>query len=569
MTVPEEAPFDILIVGGGTAGCVLAARLSELPLLRVLLVEAGPDSPPGHEPADLRDPYPLALGNPAYSWPRVAAEPTASLGAPSPAPRPFLQGYGIGGSSNIQGMIAFRGQPADYDAWHDGGARGWGWQSVLPYFRKLERDLDFTGPLHGADGPIPVRRIRPTEWAPLARAVAAALQRQGFPLIEDYNADFSDGVSPLPMANLPGQRVSASMAYLSNPVRRRANLTVRAGVLAERLVIQDGRVRGVRLRTASGSQVIMARDTIVSCGALFSPALLMRSGIGPAEKLRALGLDVIRDLPGVGRNLQNHPKIELAFHLPLRSVQPRGQRGFGQNCLRYSSKHEDCDAHDLGVVIINRAAWHPLGRRVGALGIALYKPYSTGRIELASTDPATPPRVHFNALSDPRDLRRLTAGLRLACELLGDPEVAAARNEVFIPDGRMVMRLSRKRLQAFVEAAGIAAALDVPPLRRALLRRSTLAVQELARDEAALRAIVARRAGVSHHACGTCRMGRVGDPDAVVDNACRVRGVKAMRVVDAAIFPTIVRGNTHLPVLMVAEKMADQIKSELQGGART
>jgi 5-(hydroxymethyl)furfural/furfural oxidase len=177
--------------------------------------------------------------------------------------------------------------------------------------------------------------------------------------------------------------------------------------------------------------------------------------------------------------------------------------------------------------------------------------------------------VHFNALSDPRDLKRLTAGLRLACELLADPEVAAARNEVFFPDGRMVMRLSRKRPRAFVEAAGIAAALDVPPLRRALLRRSALAVQELACDEAALRAIVARRAGVSHHACGTCRMGRLGDRDAVVDNACHVRGVQALRVVDAAIFPTIVSGNTHLPVLMVAEKMADQIKSELRGGVRT
>src|SRR5579871_2356380 len=522
MNGPDDAHFDIVIVGGGTAGCVLAARLSELPQLRILLIEAGPDTPPGGEPRDLRDPYPLALGNPGYSWPRVMAEVTASPGAAASAPRPFLQGYGIGGSSNIQGMIAFRGQPADYDAWHDRGAVGWEWRSVLPYFRKLESDLDFTGPLHGADGPIPVRRIRPIEWAPLAHAAAQALRRKGFPLIEDCNADFTDGVSPLPMANRPAQRVSASMAYLSKPVRRRLNLTVRPRVLAERLVIEEGRVRGVRLRTASGPEVVLARNTIVSCGALFSPALLMRSGIGPAVQLRAHGLDVVRDLKGVGSNLQNHPKIELAFHLPLRSVQPRGQRGFGQNCLRYSSNLEDCDAHDLGIVIINRAAWHPLGRRLGALGIALYKPYSTGRVELASTDPATPPRVHFNALSDPRDLKRLTAGLRLACELLADPEVAAARNEVFIPEARAVTHLARKRFRAYVEGAGIAAALDVPPLRRALLRRTTLPVEELVHDEAALRAIVEKRAGVSHHACGTCRMGGAGDPEAVVDNAWRV-----------------------------------------------
>ena len=562
----SDAPvqYDILIVGGGTAGCVVASRLSERANLKVLLIEAGPDRPPGLEHPDIIDPYPLALGNPGFSWPglRVALGERTGNGTASRGARPFLQGYGVGGSSNIQGMIAFRGQPADYDAWEAAGAKGWGWNGVLPYFRKLESDRDFAGDAHGREGPIPVRRIAASDWAPFAKAIGTAIERRGYPRIEDYNADFRDGSSALPMSNLPQQRVSASMGYLSASVRCRPNLRILANAMATRVLISAGRARSVEIRTPKGLEVISAAQIILCCGALYTPALLLRSGIGPPHPLQALGIGITHPLPAVGRHLQNHPKVELAVHLPRGSVQPRAQRGFGQSCLRFSSGRSG-GRHDLGIVVINKAAWHPLGRRIGALGIALYQPQSHGHVALESIDPQTPPRVSFNALSDPRDLERLVVGLRFACELLCDPAVIAVRNEVFLPDGKAAARLNRRRLQTRIRASLIAAALDISAMRRTLLGRAIVSVADLARDEAGLHAFVKEHAGISHHPCGTCRMGPPEDGESVVDEGGRVHGVDSLRVIDASVFPTIVSGNTHLPVIMVAEKMSDQIKASL------
>jgi 5-(hydroxymethyl)furfural/furfural oxidase len=564
MSVVRDATvFDVLIVGAGAAGCVLAGRLSERKELRVLLVEAGPDVPVGDEHPDIRDPYPVALANPSFSWPHLtAAFGVDPGGGQARAERRFLQGFGIGGGSNIQGMIAFRGQPADYDEWADSGAPGWGWDDVLPYFNKLERDLDFPGPLHGDRGPIPVRRILPADWAPFSAAMGAAFMRRGYPLIADYNADFGEGVSPVPMANLPQQRVSASMGYLDHSVRKRPNLNILPDTFVERIVVRQGRACGVAARLLDGTRCeYRARQTILSCGALHSPAVLLRSGVGSDTALRALGINVVRNLPGVGQHLQNHPKIELAVHLPSTSVQSSAQRGFGQNCLRYSSRLPGCVERDMGIVVINRASWHALGHRMGALGIAVYRPYSQGTVDLVSADPATPPRVRFNHLSDQRDLHRLVSGLRFALELLSDPAVASVRNEVFFPDGRIVARLSRRTRRNRLVASALAAMLDLPLLRRAVLRPA-LSIKALVHDEPALQDLVRRHASLSHHVCGTCKMGRASDSGAVVDEACRVRGIEGLRVVDASVFPFIVRGNPHLPVLMIAEKMADMMKAE-------
>jgi 5-(hydroxymethyl)furfural/furfural oxidase len=380
--------------------------------------------------------------------------------------------------------------------------------------------------------------------------------------LDDYNADFRDGVASMPISTLPDRRVSASMAYLTKVVRRRPNLTILPGAFVERLDSVAGGVRGVMVRIAQGRQRILGHETVISCGALYSPALLLRSGIGPAAQLRSLGINVVRDLPGVGGNLQNHPQLVLAAHLPRASLQPRDQRAIGQNCLRYSSRARGCAEHDMGIATINKSSWHPLGRRIGAIAVCLYEPHSRGSVELASADPATPPRVRFNLLADQRDFARMLDGARFALELFADGEVELARNEVFLPNGKSVAELSRRSRKNWLQSALIASVLEIPPLRHSVLKKSTLDVRALARDDAALRTLVRQRTGLSHHVSCTCKMGAADDTSAVVDAGCRVRGVAGLRVVDPSIFPTIPRAGMHIPVLMAAEKMVDQIKAD-------
>jgi 5-(hydroxymethyl)furfural/furfural oxidase len=567
MSLPQgHQHFDAIIVGAGAAGCVLAGRLSEASDKRILLIEAGPDAPPGQEHADIRDSFPVSLGNPRFMWQDLIAEVGADLGNGRPrTSKTFVQGLGVGGGSNVQGMFAVRGLPEDYDEWREVGAAGWGWQEVLPYFNKLEHDLDFSGPLHGSSGPIPIRRNPADSWPPFSKAVGAAIRRRGHREFADYNADFGEGLSSMPMANLADRRVSASMGYLSAAVRQRKNLTIVPNARAERLEIQDTCVRGVLARTLSGPQRFFATDTIVACGALRSPALLLSSGIGPAEQLRAIGVAVIRDLQGVGRNLQNHPKVQdIAVHLPRASMQPRGQHTLGQNCLRYSSQVAGCAPKDMFITSLNKASWHPLGKRIGIIAAVVHKPYSKGYVELTSADPGKVPRICFNTLSDERDFVRLVGGIREVFQLLNDPAVAAVRNEAFLPQHKIVAKLAKRSPAAWLKAYGIKSLFDIAPLRRALLKDLTLDIDAVMKDEPTLRSMVRERVELSRHVCGTCKMGPATDTHSVVDTHGRVHGVQGLRVVDASIFPTLMRANTHLPVLMVAEKMADHIKSETQ-----
>jgi 5-(hydroxymethyl)furfural/furfural oxidase len=368
------------------------------------------------------------------------------------------------------------------------------------------------------------------------------------------------------MANLPEHRVSASMGYLTETVRKRRNLTIVSDAIAERLHFDGRTITGVRVRTATGQRNFLARETILTCGALQTPALLLISGIGSGEHLRSVGINVIHDLPGVGRNLQNHPKVQdIAVHLPSASTQSPRRRALAQNCLRYSSNVEGCQPKDMFITSLNKASWHPLGRRIGVIAVVVHKPYSKGHVELSSSDPAKSPTIRFNALSDHRDFERLVRGLRVVLELLCDTDVRAVRNEAFLPQGKIVARMAKRSMSSWHQALGIKLLFDIAPLRRKLLKGLTLDIDRVLADDSALKNMVRQRVELSRHVCGTCRMGPADDAKSVVDTSGRVHGVAGLRIADASIFPTLMRANTHIPVLMVAEKMADHIKNDWSG----
>jgi 5-(hydroxymethyl)furfural/furfural oxidase len=558
--------FDCIIVGAGTAGCVVAGRISSDPGLSVLLLEAGADLPPGRVPASVRDCYSRSFGDPRFFWPNLIAEVGAVPPGGGPASsRPFPQARILGGGSSIHGMVALRGLPADYDEWVALGATGWSWREVLPYFCRLERDLDFAGPLHGSQGSIPIRRHPAAGWAPLCRAAGEVLTARGFPLIHDLNGDFRDGVGPVPMSNLPSGRVSSVDAYLGADVRRRNNLHIQTDTLVERVLCEGRSAHGVVVRTARGVETVHAREIVICAGAIHSPALLMRSGIGAGQALQDLEIPVVADVAGVGGNLMNHTLLTLAVYLPARSQQALAQRGWGGSALRYSSGVPGCPAGDMMMVIGNKSSWHALGRRIGVVGVTVHKPFSRGSVQLRSADPAVTPQVKFRFLSDERDRERLIKGLGLAASMLAADSVARVRDEVFVPDMALVRRLNRPRLRSRFESFVLASVLSSSGrLRRRALHARLLDVAQLAQDAAAQAELVQELAGPTGHVAGTCRMGRTDDKLAVVDSRCRVHHVERLRVIDGSVMPTLVCANTNLPITMIAEKAADTLLAELR-----
>jgi 5-(hydroxymethyl)furfural/furfural oxidase len=534
----------------------------------VLLCEAGQDTLHGKVPAEILDSYPgAAYFDPRFHWTELKVHTeVVSHNRPEegrPPLRKYEQARVLGGGSSINAQLANRGAPCDYDEWEARGATGWNWNAVLPYFKKVERDMDFDGPWHGKNGRIPVRRIFPDLWNVHAKAIAEAFHEAGFAYIQDQNAEFQDGYFPITISNLCDRRVSAAIGYLDPETRRRDNLTISPLTHVKKLLFEGTRCVGVTALVNGKETEFRGSKVIVSSGAIYSPAHLLRAGIGPAGHLRDLGIDVVAHVPGVGQRLMDHPSISISSFIKPEFRLNGLTRRHILLALRYSSGIGGAPASDMLIAGVSKSAWHAVGEQIGSLFARAYKTFSeTGQVKLASRDWRAEPIVELNLLSDPRDLARLMDAFRR----LGAMQLSAALHRA-TSDPFPTAYTERVRASGVVNKKNkiitdvIAKLLDGPAGLRCVLIQRVLArgyvLDELMRDDEALEHFILRTViGVRHASC-TCRMGSEDDPMAVTDTQGRVRGVGGLRVVDASLFPVVPCADTNFPTLMTAEKIAD------------